>query len=131
MIVIVLTWVFCGIAAAMIGNKKGCGGQGFFLGFFFGPFGLLFILLAEGNRRQCPACKSMIYPEATICPHCRTGSSCRYASTAACSSVCAVVTYHIGGGGCDSATVHAELKINLGPQVAPEKAALTMTESLL
>jgi hypothetical protein len=56
----------------MIGNKKGCGAQGFVLGLVFGPFGLMFMLLADGNRRSCPACKSMIHPEATICPHCRS-----------------------------------------------------------
>lgn len=67
-----LLWILCAVVAAMIGSRKGRGGLGFFLGFFFGPFGILFALLIQGNRRECPACRSMIHKEATICPHCQT-----------------------------------------------------------
>ena len=67
-----LIWIFCAVAAAMIGANKNAGFLGFLLGLFFGPFGILFAALMNGNRKQCPACKSKIHAEATICPHCRT-----------------------------------------------------------
>lgn len=70
-----LIWIFCGVAAAMIGANKNAGFLGFLLGLFFGPFGILFAVLMNGNRKQCPACKSKIHPQATICPQCRTALS--------------------------------------------------------
>ena len=65
-------WIMCAIAAAMIGATKGRGFSGFLAGLLLGPFGVLFAFLARGNRVDCPACKSNIHPEATMCPHCRT-----------------------------------------------------------
>jgi hypothetical protein len=66
-----LLWLLCGIAAAMIGAKKGAGCLGFILGVILGPFGILFALVMKGNRRVCPHCKELIHQEATTCPHCQ------------------------------------------------------------
>ncbi len=68
----VFVWLLCAITAGMIGARKGIGGSAFILGFLFGPFGILFALFMTGNRRECPACKTMIHAEASICPMCRT-----------------------------------------------------------
>jgi len=62
-----MLWLLCAIAGAMIGSTKGRGGTGFVLGFFLGPFGILFCLLMKGNRQTCPSCKSSIHADATIC----------------------------------------------------------------
>jgi hypothetical protein len=67
-------WLLCAISAAVIGKSKGRAGEGFVLGLFFGPFGILFALLMKGNRRTCNACRMLIDAEATICPHCRTAA---------------------------------------------------------
>lgn len=67
----VLVWVLCAIAAAIIGSRKGEAGMGFILGALLGPFGVLFALLSQGNRKPCPYCKELIRKEATVCPHCQ------------------------------------------------------------
>lgn len=64
-------WILCGLIAAVIGEKKGEGCAAFFIGFLFGPFGILFALLSKGNRRTCPHCKELIHKDANVCPHCR------------------------------------------------------------
>jgi hypothetical protein len=72
---IILVWVVCGIAGYAIGNPKGHGGLGLFLGLVLGVFGLLIICFvgpATPTPILCPHCKGQIHPEASVCPHCRT-----------------------------------------------------------
>lgn len=69
--IVLLAWVACGIAAAIIGSKKGEGCASFFVGFLFGPLGLLFAVLSSGNRAPCPWCKEMVHKKAVVCPYCR------------------------------------------------------------
>src|SRR5580692_11526819 len=69
--IIIISWLFCGVIAAAIGQKKGEAGSAFFLGCILGPLGILFALLSSGNRAACPFCKEKINKAATICPHCR------------------------------------------------------------
>ena len=75
-----------GMAAAWLAAGKARSGCLFFgLGFLIGPLAVLAAALigrdesaltdrklARGDLVECPACRSPIHPEATICPHCRT-----------------------------------------------------------
>jgi hypothetical protein len=70
---ILAVWLFFGIVAALIGQRKGEGCLGFIVGVLFGPFGLLFVIFSSGNRMACSACREKIHKDASICPHCRTG----------------------------------------------------------
>jgi len=66
---IVVFWLLCGTAAAVIANSKGANGGLYFLfGIMFGPFGVLGSLFASG--KTCPFCHSRIYAKATVCPRC-------------------------------------------------------------
>lgn len=62
----------CGIIAALIGSKKGEGALGFFVGFIFGPIGILITILSRGNRQQCKNCKEIIHKKAIVCRHCQS-----------------------------------------------------------
>lgn len=68
----VIIWFLCGIIAAVIGARKGEGCAAFFVGFIFGPFGILFALISKGNRVKCPHCKELINKDAEICMHCHS-----------------------------------------------------------
>lgn len=69
---IVLIWVVCALAAAVIGSRKGEPVSGFIFGAILGPLGVLFALGSSGNRKPCPACREKIHKKAKVCPHCRT-----------------------------------------------------------
>src|SRR5437879_4630837 len=70
--IVVVVWIFCGIAAAFIAQNRGASGCLWFgLGVLFGPFGLAFAF-AAGKDRSCPACKKRIHPDATKCQNCQT-----------------------------------------------------------
>jgi hypothetical protein len=66
-----LFWILCVVASTMIGARKGAPVAGFFLGVFFGPFGILFAVLIRGDYVRCAFCKELIRFDATVCPHCR------------------------------------------------------------
>jgi hypothetical protein len=74
MLVALIFWVLCAIAAGQIGARKGCGNIGFFLGFLLGPFGILFAFLMTGNRWECSSCKTLVHKDASICPMCRSAT---------------------------------------------------------
>ena len=71
-----LVLVVCAIAfvsggvGALVGALRGRAAFGFFLGLILGPLGWLFTMLMPDNRRQCPACRGPVHPEATRCRHC-------------------------------------------------------------
>lgn len=81
---IVIVWLLFGVASGIVASNKGRSGCGFFaLGILFGPFGLLFALIASSDRRQvepaaviqrtlkvCPACAELILVEARKCRYC-------------------------------------------------------------
>jgi len=71
MFFLVMWIVLFGALGAVIGEKKGIGGQGFAIGVLLGPLGVLFVLAASGNRVRCPACREMVDPAASVCPHCQ------------------------------------------------------------
>ncbi|MCE9587886.1 MAG: DUF4339 domain-containing protein [Verrucomicrobia bacterium] len=68
---IVVIWAMCGVVAAMIGARKGEGCAAFFIGFLFGPFGVLFAFLRKGNRCACRFCQELVNKDALVCPYCQ------------------------------------------------------------
>jgi DNA-directed RNA polymerase subunit RPC12/RpoP len=71
MFFLVMWIVLFGALGAVIGERKGIGGQGFAVGVLLGPLGVLFVLAASGNRVRCPACRELVDPAASVCPHCQ------------------------------------------------------------
>lgn len=73
---ILIFWICCGIAAAMVASSKGRDTGGWFvLGLLLGPFGLIFALIVskEGpaqDERKCPFCAEYVKREAVVCKHC-------------------------------------------------------------
>lgn len=72
---LLMIWILCGVAAAMIGARKGEGCLAFTLGVLLGPFGILLAVLSKGNRRECPHCKELIHNKASACPRCQRAVS--------------------------------------------------------
>lgn len=77
MISLFVIWLLFGIASAMImtqKNRSGC--AGLFLGFLFGPIGLIICLVAgQGGKDksklvQCNACGNEVSKQAPECPQC-------------------------------------------------------------
>ena len=66
-----LAWLALGIAAAIVGSRKGIGCLGLILGVVLGPVGLVIVLVMKGNRKQCPYCMEYIHKDASVCPKCQ------------------------------------------------------------
>jgi hypothetical protein len=66
-----IIWLGLGVAAMIIGSRKGIGFIASLLWFVLGPVGLLIILLMKGNRKRCPYCKVFIHHDAIVCPRCQ------------------------------------------------------------
>ncbi len=67
-----IIWGFIwGCICASIGEKKGSGCLGLFVGFLLGPVGLVIILFDRGNQIICPHCRAYIPCEASVCQKCQ------------------------------------------------------------
>ena len=66
-----VVWGLSALAAGIIGSTKDEGCLGFAAGIFFGPLGVLGVLLSKGHRRPCPKCRESIHRKATRCPKCQ------------------------------------------------------------
>jgi hypothetical protein len=74
-------WLVVGLICALVGMglavSRGRGAAGFFLGFFFGPFGWLLALLLPEEGVRCGFCKGVVGKGAVKCKQC--GSDLREA----------------------------------------------------
>lgn len=82
-ILILIVWLICAaIGASLWRGKGGDGGDGFIVGLFFGPIGLLFLAILtpkaamtqRETTRECPHCKEAMKRDASVCPHCQRDS---------------------------------------------------------
>jgi hypothetical protein len=83
MAVLIVVWVICAIAGALIAERKGrSAGLWAVICLLTGVFGILVIAVmskqtqaapAGQGRVACPACSEAILPTATLCKHCGTG----------------------------------------------------------
>ena len=72
-------WILGILLSAVVGetyrNQAALGGL---LGFLFGPlFGPLLVLGLSDWRPYCPACRTVVHEDATICPSCRSPISAK------------------------------------------------------
>lgn len=84
--IVLLTWLICGILAAVIGSNRGDNGIGwFFIGLLLGPIGVIFSFFAKGKQQKelekaekgiskeikiCEMCAEAVKAQAKICKHC-------------------------------------------------------------
>lgn len=91
--VLIVLWAICGFATSLVAARKGYNAMGwFFMGFLFGPLGLLIAALLPTStafhpqltpmsdaeleseqspaRINCPYCAELIMPQAKICRFC-------------------------------------------------------------
>lgn len=84
-IALIVIWFLLAPVAAMIAEKKGLSGWGFyFLSILLSPFiGIIVALVAtpniekmnekllkDGKVKMCPACAELVKPDAMVCKHC-------------------------------------------------------------
>lgn len=60
---------FCAIGGGAIGDRKGIGHVGAWLG-VLGVMGVLLTFVLTGERRECPFCFQLISKKASVCPYC-------------------------------------------------------------
>jgi hypothetical protein len=68
---VAIVLVFCGIIAGLIGGRKGMPVLSILAGLMIGPFGIILVYFARGDRVDCRFCDTLISPNATICPQCQ------------------------------------------------------------
>lgn len=67
---LVCVWIIFGIVGRIVGEKRDAKFEGFILGLFLGPLGLLMAFFVD-NRPQCQRCRSRVDRKASLCPSCR------------------------------------------------------------
>lgn len=70
-LVLLYVGVFGGIGYS-IGARKGEPLMAAVLGLCCGPLGWIIAGVSGGSRVKCPACRSLVPSDASICKHCRT-----------------------------------------------------------
>lgn len=70
-----VSFFICGALGHAVGARHEAGGEGFVLGAFLGPIGIL-VAFALDNRRVCPLCHGRLDGRPLLCPHCRSELRC-------------------------------------------------------
>ncbi len=70
--VIAFTLIMFAVSAVVAASTRGLERHvlWFFMGLLFGPFGLLWTLLARPPGKPCPHCREHVKDWALVCPHC-------------------------------------------------------------
>jgi hypothetical protein len=63
-------WVVFIFVGYFLGQAKGNGPAGAFMGAIFGPIGWLLALIVSPEAKACPFCVTRIPYAATVCPQC-------------------------------------------------------------
>lgn len=71
---LVLVYFELAFAMAILAGRNGRGlgsaCAAFFLTLLLPPIGIIFAIIAKGNYKECPKCKSLNHPKASICKSC-------------------------------------------------------------
>lgn len=61
-----------GMAMVAGRNGRGMGSActAFFLTLFLFPIGVVYAFIAKGNYKECPHCKNLNHPKASVCRNC-------------------------------------------------------------
>ncbi len=74
-LLVIISWVAVNATiGALIGKScLGRPGDGAIVGGLLGPLGWLMLATCfSDTRKRCPACRGIVDPRASICPHCRS-----------------------------------------------------------
>lgn len=68
-LLVFVTWLFCGLAGFFTAEAKSAGFSGLLAGLLLGPLGII-VALGLDQRPRCPRCQGRLDGEGQACQHC-------------------------------------------------------------